>query len=404
MRNAPVYGIPNVSVPSPMNIHEYQAKSLLGGYGVPLPEGAVAYTPQEAQRVAERLGGSGFAVKAQILAGARGPAGGVRLVATPADVRECAARMLGSSLATLQTGGRAAHVGRVYIERAVDPQREMYLGAVVDRARGRVALLGSRDGGSRIEEDDPRSPVARLHVDPEQGLNSQQALELARGMGLDGDLAQVAARTMAAVYDAFVALDASLIELNPLVLTRGGELLALDAKMSFDDNALFRHKRIADLRDPEEEHALERSRHGYNYLKLDGNIGCMVNGAGLAMATMDMIEHEGGRPANFLDVPPAASREQITAAFRTVLGDAQVEAALVNVVGGGITRCDVVADALASAVRASGRSLPLVVRFEGTNRDIARGSLRDRGIAFEAADSLAGAVTRVVELAGVGAS
>jgi succinyl-CoA synthetase beta subunit len=387
-----------------MNIHEYQAKSLLGGYGVPVPEGAVAYTPQEAERVAERLGGSGFAVKAQILAGARGPAGGVRLVATAADVRECAARMLGSSLQTPQTGGHAARVGRVYVERAVDPDRELYLGAVVDRARGRVALLGAREGGSRIEEGRQDCPVARLHVDPDQGLVSQQAAELAHGMGLAGDLAQRAVRTMAGVYDAFVALDASLIELNPLVITRGGELLALDAKMSFDDNALFRHKRIADLRDPDDEHALERGRHGYNYLELDGNIGCMVNGAGLAMATMDMIHHEGGRPANFLDVPPAASREQITAAFRTVLADARVDAALVNVVGGGITRCDVVADALASAVRASGRSLPLVVRFEGTNRDIARGSLRDRGIVFEAADSLAQAVARVVQLAGGRAS
>jgi len=387
-----------------MNIHEYQAKSLLGGYGVPVPDGAVAYTPQEAQRVAERMGGHGFAVKAQILAGARGQAGGVRLVTTPADVRECAAGMLGSSLTTAQTGGHAARIGRVYVERAVDPDRELYLGAVVDRARGRVALLTSRQGGSRIGQDGVESAVARLHVDPEQGLIWEQALDLALGMGLDGNLAQVAARTVRGVHDAFMELDASLIELNPLVVTRGGELLALDAKMSFDDNALFRHKRIADLRDPEEEHALERTRHGYNYLKLDGNIGCMVNGAGLAMATMDMIHHEGGRPANFLDVPPAASREQITAAFRTVLGDAQVDAALVNVVGGGITRCDVVADALASAVQAAGRTLPLVVRFEGTNRDIARGSLRDRGVAFEAADSLAQAVARVVVLAAAGAA
>ncbi len=383
-----------------MNIHEYQAKSLLGGYGVPVPQGAVAYTPQEAQRVAETLGGSGFAVKAQILAGARGPAGGVRLVTTPADVRECAAQMLGSALRTPQTGDQAATVSRVYVERAVDPVREMYLGAVVDRGRARVALLASPEGGSRIEEDHARSPVERIHVDPDLGLTSQQAEALTARMGLEGAQAVAAARTIAGVYDAFVALDASLVELNPLVVTRGGDLLALDAKMSFDDNALFRQKRIADLRDAEDQRALERARHGYNYIKLDGNIGCMVNGAGLAMATMDMIHHEGGRPANFLDVPPAASREQITAAFRTVLGDPDVQVALVNIVGGGITRCDVVADALASAVRASGRSIPMVVRFEGTNRDIARNTLRDRRIDFQAADSLAQAVAHAVAAAG----
>ncbi len=383
-----------------MNIHEYQAKSLLGGYGVPVPEGAVAYTPQEAQRVAERLGGSGFAVKAQILAGARGPAGGVRLVTTPADVRECAAALLGSALETRQTGGLAAPVSRVYVERAVNPDREMYLGAVVDRTRGRVAILASGEGGSRIEEDQSRAPVERVHVDPDQGLTSEQAEALAARMGLAGEQAAAAMRTMTGVHDAFMDLDASLIELNPLVVTRGGDLLALDAKMSFDDNALFRQKRIADLRDAEDPGALERARHGYNYIKLDGNIGCMVNGAGLAMATMDMIRHEGGRPANFLDIPPAATREQITAAFRTVLGDPDVAVGLVNIVGGGITRCDVVADALAAAVRAGGRALPLVARFEGTNRDIARNALRDRRIDFEACDSLGQAVARAVAAAG----
>jgi len=383
-----------------MDIHEYQAKSLLGGYGVPVPDGAVAYTAREAEKVAERLGGNGFAVKAQILAGARGPAGGVRLVTTAADVRETAASMLGSVLATPQTGGEAPRVGRVYVERAVDPAREMYLGAVVDRGHGRVALLASGEGGGRIEEPRPASAVARLLVEPDAGLAGEQAAALAAGMELDGALAAAAVRTMAGVYDAFVAFDASLIELNPLVVTRDGSLLALDAKMSFDDNALFRQKRIADLRDAEDGRARERARHGYNYMKLDGNVGCVVNGAGLAMATMDMIRHAGGRPANFLDLPPAATREQITAAIRTVLADPDVAAVLVNVVGGGITRCDVVADALASAVRAAGRALALVVRFEGTNRDLARNALRDRGVQFEAADSLARAVTRAVAAAG----
>ena len=382
-----------------MDIHEYQAKSLLGGYGVAVPQGAVAYTPREAERVAERLGGNGFAVKAQILAGARGPAGGVRLVTTAADVRETAARMLGSSLQTLQTGDEAARVGRVYVERAVEAAREMYLGAVVDSAQGRVAMLASAQGGSRIEESASDATVQRAYVDAQLGLTAEQTGALAAAMGLHSEQAEAARHIICGVYDAFLALDASLVELNPMVMTRGGELLALDAKMSFDDNALFRQKRIADLRDEDDGRALERARHGYNYIKLDGNIGCVVNGAGLAMATMDMIRQQDGRPANFLDLPPAASREQITAAIRTVLADADVEAVLVNIVGGGITRCDVVADALASAWRAVGRGLPMVVRFEGTNRDVARNALRDRQVRFEAATNLAQAVTSVVAAA-----
>ncbi len=383
-----------------MNIHEYQAKGLLQGYGVPVPDGGVAYTPEEARRVAERLGGSGFAVKAQILAGARGPAGGVRLVEDADAVGACAAQMLGSRLETMQTGGEAPEVSRVYVERAEIPARETYLGAVVDRVSARVTLLGSAEGGSRIEESHADTAVQTLAVDPSRGLVSEEAAALARAMGIEAALEGAAVRTMGAVYDAFVALDASLIELNPLAVTRDGRLLALDAKMSFDDNALFRQRRIADLRDQEAPGTQERARHGYNYIKLDGNIGCLVNGAGLAMATMDMLRLAGGRPANFLDVPPAASREQMIAAFRTVLSDADVAAVLVNIVGGGVTRCDVAAEALASAVRAAGRALPMVVRFEGTNRDVARGALRDLGVSFEAADSLGRAVDRVVALAG----
>jgi len=383
-----------------MNIHEYQAKALLQGYGVPIPDGGVAYTSEEARRVAERLGGRGFAVKAQILAGARGPAGGVRLVEDAEAVGACAARMLGSRLETTQTGGDAPEVGRVYVERAETPVREMYLGAVVDRVSARVTLLASAEGGSRIEETHTEAPVETLAVDPSRGLVSEAAAALARAMGLESDQAASAVRTMGGVYDAFVALDASLIELNPLVVTGDGRLLALDAKMSFDDNALFRQKRIADLRDQEAPGTQERARHGYNYIKLDGNIGCLVNGAGLAMATMDMLRLAGGRPANFLDVPPAASREQMIEAFRAVLADPDVSAVLVNIVGGGVTRCDVAAEALASAVRAAGRTLPMVVRFEGTNRDVARSALRDLGVSFDAADSLGRAVDRVVALAG----
>ena len=354
----------------------------------------------QARWVAERLGGSGFAVKAQILAGARGPAGGVRLVEDADAVGACAAQMLGSRLETMQTGGEAPEVSRVYVERAEIPARETYLGAVVDRVSARVTLLGSAQGGSRIEESHADTAVQTLAVDPSRGLVSEEAAALARAMGIEAELEGAAVRTMGAVYDAFVALDASLIELNPLAVTRDGRLLALDAKMSFDDNALFRQKRIADLRDQEAPGTQERARHGYNYIKLDGNIGCLVNGAGLAMATMDMLRLAGGRPANFLDVPPAASREQMIAAFRTVLSDADVAAVLVNIVGGGVTRCDVAAEALASASRAAGRALPMVVRFEGTNRDVARGALRDLGVSFEAADSLGRAVDRVVALAG----
>jgi succinyl-CoA synthetase beta subunit len=382
-----------------MDIHEYQAKQLLKGYDVPIPEGGVAYTPREAERVADSLGASGFAVKAQILAGARGPAGGVRIVTAPADVRETAKHMLGSRLETPQTGGGAEPVSRVYVERAVDPLRELYLGVVVDRVAGRVALLAAPEGGARIEEGSRADRIMRLHVDPERGLAEEQCARLAGHMGLENELAAQATRTMFGIYQAFLDLDASLIELNPLAVARGQGLVALDAKMGFDDNALFRHKRIADLRDAGDENAFERARHGYNYMKLGGNIGCVVNGAGLAMATMDMIRHEGGEPANFLDLPPAASREQIAAAIRTVLVDRDVTALLVNIVGGGITRCDVVADALASAWGAAGRTLPMVVRFEGTNRDVARAGLRDRGVDFVSADSLGRAVTRVVAAA-----
>jgi succinyl-CoA synthetase beta subunit len=392
-----VYRIPVAVKAAAMYVHEYQAKAILGEYGVPIPEGAVAYTPEEAQRVAERLA-SGVAVKAQILAGARGPAGGVRLCATPADARENARAMLGTMLRTAQTEARGAPVQRVYVERAVDPVQEHYLAVVIDR--GRVAVLVSREGGETIEERAPMQAVQRLHVDPACGLTDAQCQQAASILGLTGPEASQLTELLHGAYRAFVELDASLIELNPLVLTRRGGLMALDAKMSFDDNALFRHKRIGDLRDQDDPGTRERTRHGYNYLKLAGNIGCMVNGAGLAMATLDMLQHAGGRPANFLDVPPSASREQIIAAMRTVLADTDVTAVLVNVIGGGVTRCDVVGEAIASACRASGRQLPMVVRFEGTNRDLGLRTLRDRGVVFTRCASLAEAVATVVEQAG----
>ncbi len=385
-----------------MNIHEYQAKQLLSRYGVGVPKGAVAYTPEEAEKVAKDLGASGFVVKAQILAGDRGPAGGVKMVSTPADVRETAGTMLGTKLATAQTGVSGDTVSRVYVEEACDVARELYVGMIVDRTTARVTLISSRDGGTEIEVQVAKRPEAvdRFAIDPEEGLSSAGAREVAAKLGLEGAAAEAAEHLLLGVYEAFTNLDASLVELNPLGVTRDHKLLALDAKMSFDDNALFRHKQIADLRDREDVGRLERARHGFNYIKLDGNIGCLVNGAGLAMATMDVIKASGGKPANFLDVPPVASREQISEAFKLILSDSDVVAVLVNVIGGGITRCDAVADGIASAYQAISRRVPLVVRFEGTNRDLGRKTLRDTGVQFIAADTLVDAATKVVRAAG----
>ncbi len=385
-----------------MNIHEYQAKQLLSRYGVGVPKGAVAYTPEEAEKVAKDLGASGFVVKAQILAGDRGPAGGVKMVSTPADVRETAGTMLGTKLATAQTGVSGDTVSRVYVEEACDVARELYVGMIVDRTTARVTLISSRDGGTEIEVQVAKRPEAvdRFAIDPEEGLSSAGAREVAAKLGLEGAAAEAAEHLLLGVYEAFTNLDASLVELNPLGVTRDHKLLALDAKMSFDDNALFRHKQIADLRDREDAGRLERARHGFNYIKLDGNIGCLVNGAGLAMATMDVIKASGGKPANFLDVPPVASREQISEAFKLILSDSDVVAVLVNVIGGGITRCDAVADGIASAYQAISRRVPLVVPFEGTNRDLGRKTLRDTGVQFIAADTLADAATKVVRAAG----
>ncbi|HSS64984.1 MAG TPA: ADP-forming succinate--CoA ligase subunit beta [Gammaproteobacteria bacterium] len=385
-----------------MNIHEYQAKQILSRYGVGVPRGAVAYTPEEAERVAKDLGASGFVVKAQILAGDRGPAGGVRMVSTPADVREAAAKMLGTRLTTAQTGVSGDTVSRVYVEEACDVTRELYVGMIVDRATARVTLISSREGGTDIEVQVGKHPesVNRFAIDPEEGLSSADAREVAAKLGLEGAAGEAAEHVLLGVYEAFTNLDASLVELNPLGVTRDQKLLALDAKMSFDDNALFRHKQISDLRDREDAGRLERARHGFNYIKLDGNIGCLVNGAGLAMATMDVIKASGGRPANFLDVPPVATREQISEAFKLILSDSDVVAVLINVIGGGITRCDAVADGIASAYSTISRRVPLVVRFEGTNRDLGKKTLRDTGVDFIPADTLVDAANKVVRAAG----
>ena len=385
-----------------MNIHEYQAKQLLAKYGVPIARGGVAYTAQEAEKVAAEIGGNGWAVKAQILAGDRGRAGGVKLVRSPADVREAAAAMLGRTLATPQTAREGERVARVYVEEGCDIARELYLGMAVDRGTSRVTLMTSSEGGTDIEETASRNPerIRKLAIDPVEGLLSQHARAAAEALGLEGTQVDTAERIMLGMYGAFVDLDASLVEVNPLVVTRAGGVLALDAKMSFDDNALFRHKEIADLRDAEEPGRLERARHGFNYIKLDGDIGCMVNGAALAMATMDIVRLCGGRPANFLDVPPVASREQVAEAFRLVLSDSDVAVVLVNVIGGGITRCDAVAEGMGAAYQALGRRVPLVVRFEGTNRDLGKKTLRDMGVVFTAADTLQEAAEKAVAAAG----
>ena len=384
-----------------MNIHEYQAKRLLAAYGLPTPKGAVAYTPDEAEDVAQHLGGGNWAVKAQVLAGDRGRAGGVRIVDSFSNARRAADELLGHHLVTPQTGEEGEEVKRVYVEQSCQVRREIYLGAVVDRAQARVTLIAAAEGGTDIEEIVRRSPqtVHRVAVDPAEGLQMGQARELAAAVNLTGSQGEQAADIMLGIYRAFTELDASLIEINPLVVTSSGELVALDAKMSFDENALFRHKEIQALRDEEDPRRLERARHGFNYLKLDGDIGCMVNGAGLAMATMDMLRMSGGKPANFLDMPPGASREQVMAAFRLILSDPSVKVILVNVIGGGITRCDAVAEGIAGAVHALGRQLPMVVRFEGTNRDLGKKTLRDTGLEFESADTLADVARIAAQLA-----
>ncbi|MCK5363456.1 MAG: ADP-forming succinate--CoA ligase subunit beta, partial [Gammaproteobacteria bacterium] len=322
-------------------------------------------------------------------------------VRSVADVRETAAGMLGTTLTTPQTGTDGERVTRVYVEQACDIARELYLGMAVDRVTSRVTLMSSTEGGTDIEEVAAARPesVRKLAIDPDEGLLSAQARAEAEAVGLEGEQVDTAERIMIGMYAAFVDHDASLVEVNPMVVTRAGDVLALDAKISIDDNALFRHKEIEDLRDAEEQGKLERARHGFNYLKLPGNIGCMVNGAALAMATMDIIKLCGGEPANFLDVPPVASREEIAAAFRLVLSDSDVSVVLVNVIGGGITRCDAVAEGMGAAYQALGRKVPLVVRFEGTNRDLGKKTLRDMGVVFTPADSLQEAAEKAVAAA-----
>ncbi|WP_025322751.1 ADP-forming succinate--CoA ligase subunit beta [Deferrisoma camini] len=385
-----------------MNIHEYQAKEILKRYGVAVPRGIVATTPDEAEAAARELGTPVVVVKAQIHAGGRGKAGGVKVVKGPVEAREAAAAMLGSKLVTHQTGPAGKEVLKVYVEEGCDIAQELYLGIVVDRATGFVTIMASTEGGMEIEEVAAKTPekILKQPVDPAVGLMGFHTRKLAYGLGLKGDAAKNAQKFIAGLYRAFVDTDASLAEINPLVVTGDGQVLALDAKMNFDNNALYRHKDIEALRDETEEdpRELEASRFGLSYISLDGSIGCMVNGAGLAMATMDIIKHYGAEPANFLDVGGGASAEQVTRAFQLILSDPKVEAVLVNIFGG-IMRCDTIAEGIITAAKTVDLRVPLVVRLQGTNVELGRKMLAESGLPIITAETMSEAAEKVVAAA-----
>jgi len=392
-----------------MNIHEYQAKTVLAKYGVAVPRGKVAYTPDEAEKAARELGGAVWVVKSQIHAGGRGAGrfkddpqgkGGVRVVKSPADVKANAAAMLGHVLVTKQTGPKGKEVKRIYIEEGCDIRRELYLGMLIDRVTGRITAIASSEGGMDIEDVAAKHPekILQVAIDPATGFQSFHGRKIAYALGLEGKQVGAAVKFLSAMYDAFVGLDCSIVEINPLVVTGAGDVLALDAKINFDDNALFRHKDIEELRDPDEEDPmeLEAGKHGLNYIKLDGNIGCMVNGAGLAMATMDIIKLYGGDPANFLDVGGGATRERVATAFKLILSDPNVEGILVNIFGG-IMRCDVIAEGVVAAAREVALNVPLVVRLEGTNVELGKKVLKQSGLKIVSADNLADAAEKIVK-------
>ena len=391
-----------------MNIHEYQAKSLLKRYGVAVPSGGVAYTPDEAAEAAKQLAGPVYVVKSQIHAGGRGAGrfkedpdgkGGVRVVKSIDEVSKNAAAMLSHTLVTKQTGAEGKQVNRVYIEEGCDIRHELYLSLLVDRATSRVTVIASTEGGMEIEEVAAETPekIITIDIDPVMGLSGFHARQVAFALGLEGKQVSACVKFLTAMYQAFVDLDASTVEINPLVVTGDGDVLALDAKMNFDDNALYRHPEIAQMRDESEEDPaeIEAGKHDLNYIKLDGNIGCMVNGAGLAMATMDIIKLYGGSPANFLDVGGGATKEKVTAAFKLILSDANVEGILVNIFGG-IMRCDVIAEGIVAAAREVALHVPLVVRLEGTNVELGKKILEESSLAIVSADNLADAADKIV--------
>ena len=386
-----------------MKIHEYQAKAILAKYGVAVPRGEVAVTPQEAVEIAKRLGGPVAVVKAQIHAGGRGKGGGVKVSKGLEAVEANAKAILGMQLVTHQTGPAGQKVLRVLVEEGLAIARELYLGILVDRSTKKVVVMASAEGGMDIEEVAAKTPerIHKAFVEPSVGLQSFQAQQLAFAVGLAGDSVKKATKLMLALYQAFMSTDASLLEINPLIVTESGDLLALDAKMTLDDNALYRHADFRDLRDLSEEDPLEveASKFALNYIRLEGNIGCMVNGAGLAMATMDIIKLSGGQPANFLDVGGGANAEQIRNAFKLLMSDTNVKAVLINIFGG-ILRCDVLAAGVIAAVKELGVPVPIVIRMKGTNVEEGKRMLAESGLNFTTADTMGDAATSVVRLAG----
>ncbi|WP_374720549.1 ADP-forming succinate--CoA ligase subunit beta [Parageobacillus toebii] len=384
-----------------MNIHEYQAKEILRNYGVSVPNGRVAFTVEEAVEAAKELGSPVCVVKAQIHAGGRGKAGGVKVAKSLDEVRTYASELLGKVLVTHQTGPEGKEVKRLLIEEGCDIKKEYYIGLVVDRATSRVVLMGSEEGGTEIEEVAAKTPekIFKEYIDPAVGLQAFQARRLAFNINIPKELVNQAAKFMMGLYQVFVEKDCSIAEINPLVVTGDGKVMALDAKLNFDSNALYRHKDILEYRDLDEEDPkeVEASKYDLNYIALDGNIGCMVNGAGLAMATMDIIKYYGGEPANFLDVGGGATAEKVTEAFKIILSDPNVKGIFVNIFGG-IMKCDVIASGIVEATKQVGLNLPLVVRLEGTNVELGKKILQESGLNITAADSMADGAQKIVEL------
>ena len=386
-----------------MKIHEYQAKAILTRYGVPVPSGEAVFKASDAKGVAERLGGGTVVVKAQIHAGGRGKGGGVKLAVNPGEADRIASQIFGMNLVTHQTGPEGRTVSRLLVEQGLSIARELYLGLVIDRSAGRPVIMASHDGGMEIEAVAEKTPerIHREHVNPATGLVPFQTRKLAFALGLEGDQVSKFGKLLTALYAAFIGTDASLVEINPLIVTKAGDLVALDAKMTFDDSALSRHPDLKELRDLDEEDPLEieASKFNLNYIRLDGTIGCMVNGAGLAMATMDIIKLAGGEPANFLDVGGGANKEQIRSAFKILMSDKNVHAVLINIFGG-ILRCDILAQGVIAAVQELSVRVPIVIRMEGTNVEEGKRLLRDSGLNFTTANSMGEAAERVVALAG----
>jgi succinyl-CoA synthetase beta subunit len=383
-----------------MNVHEYQAKTVLGGFGVPVPRGIAAFSVDEAVKAAQDLGGPVYVVKAQIHAGGRGKAGGVKVVKSIDEVRQAAGKMLGATLVTHQTGPQGKVVHRLYVEEGAAIEREFYLSALVDRGTSRIAFVISTEGGMDIEEVARTNPekIVTFSVDPATGIMPHHGRRAARALGLSGDAAKQAETLVTKLYQALIAKDMSLLEVNPLILTKSGALVCLDAKVSFDDNALYRHPDVVALRDltEEDEKEIEASKYDLNYIALDGTIGCMVNGAGLAMATMDIIKLYGESPANFLDVGGGATKDKVAAAFKIITSDPQVKGILVNIFGG-IMRCDVIAEGVVAAVKEVGLKVPLVVRLEGTNVELGKEIIAKSKLNVVSADDLDDAAQKIVK-------